>query len=65
VGTVNKAQLMGVDWTYDHEHRGQLLRDKALSCLASDRERQKQQGYKHETMNSYQISPAHVFVAKA
>jgi hypothetical protein len=43
-----KAQLMGVDWTYDHEHRVQLLRDKALSWLASDRERQKQQGYKHK-----------------
>jgi len=39
-----KAQLMGVDWTYDREHRVQLLRDNALSWLASDREREKQQG---------------------
>jgi hypothetical protein len=60
-----KAQLMGGDWNYDHEHRVQLLRNKALSWLASDRERQQQQGSKHEAMNSYEISPGHAFVAKA
>jgi hypothetical protein len=66
VGTVErKAQLMGVDWIYDHEHRVQLLRDKAFSWLASDHERQKQQGCKREAVNSYQISPAHAFAAKA